>query len=630
MSQERTALKRLPVPQIVPEGWLKRQLQIQMDGLSGRLHDIWDSVGRNSGWLGGTGENWERGPYYLDGLVPMAFYLQDEERWTWCTRFIEWTLHSQREDGNFGPAASSQDYWSRYVMLKVLIQYEEITADTRVVPFMERYFAYLKEEMWKRKPESWSKARIPDLLYSLKWLYERTGKLWLLELGKRLDGCSLDWPALFAAFPFVRPAAYYYSWEKISQMSDAEQWMQYHPTHVVNVAMGCKHPAMRCFFDEDRAAGENYRKAASDMLAELQKYHGVPTGAFNGDEHLSGTSPSQGTELCSVVELMFSMYALTEVLGTGEYADLAERLAYNALPATVTEDFMAHQYLQQVNQICVSVAKRNWFNNGEDANLFGLEPHFGCCTANMHQGWPKFVNGLWYREGDDTLVSMLLAPSSVSCGLADGALKLRLDTQYPFREELLYHFQEAPAGEMALKIRIPRWCTEPKIETAGHRTEWEAGFVKIRGRFERGDVIRLRLPMEIRFTHWHKNSLAVERGPLLYGLDVKEEWSVVQMRGNIPDYQIRTDSKWNYALDGRDEGIWEALPAGEIPFSKAYPPGRIRIKGRRLETWKTELESAAEPPESPVDVSGEEEVLTLLPYGCTKLRIAEFPYYESL
>ena len=74
-------LHTFTIPEVKPQGWLKRQLEIQMQGLTGILYDIWDSVGSYSGWLGGTGENWERAPYYLDGLLPLAYYLDDTGHW---------------------------------------------------------------------------------------------------------------------------------------------------------------------------------------------------------------------------------------------------------------------------------------------------------------------------------------------------------------------------------------------------------------------------------------------------------------------------------------------------------------------------------------------------------------------
>ena len=68
----------LSLGHIEPEGWLKEQLRAQADGLSGKLFDIWPDVGENCGWLGGNGDAWERAPYYLDGLVPLAWLLGDE------------------------------------------------------------------------------------------------------------------------------------------------------------------------------------------------------------------------------------------------------------------------------------------------------------------------------------------------------------------------------------------------------------------------------------------------------------------------------------------------------------------------------------------------------------------------
>lgn len=72
------AMGYLPLGEIRPEGWLKRQLEIQADGMGGHLDEFWPDVGSNSGWLGGNGESWERGPYFVDGLYPLAVQLGDQ------------------------------------------------------------------------------------------------------------------------------------------------------------------------------------------------------------------------------------------------------------------------------------------------------------------------------------------------------------------------------------------------------------------------------------------------------------------------------------------------------------------------------------------------------------------------
>ena len=64
--------------EIKPEGWLKRQLRIQADGLSGNLDKVWPDV-RDSRWIGGDRDGWERVPYWLDGFIPLAYLLEDED-----------------------------------------------------------------------------------------------------------------------------------------------------------------------------------------------------------------------------------------------------------------------------------------------------------------------------------------------------------------------------------------------------------------------------------------------------------------------------------------------------------------------------------------------------------------------
>ena len=131
--------------EILPAGWLKEQLKIQANGLSGVLYDVWDSVGSYNAWLGGTGDNWERAPYFVDGILPLAFYLKDEKLEKIAKNYVEWMLDSQDEEGNFGPEETKKDWWSRMVAMKVLVQYYEITKEERVLEFMHKYYHFQYE-----------------------------------------------------------------------------------------------------------------------------------------------------------------------------------------------------------------------------------------------------------------------------------------------------------------------------------------------------------------------------------------------------------------------------------------------------------------------------------------------------
>lgn len=619
---------RLKVTEIQPTGWLLDQLKIQMKGLSGKLYEIWDSVGSYSGWLGGTGESWERAPYYLDGLVPLSYYLEDQEHWELCCRFIEWTLNSQDETGNFGPVCTKHEQWSRYAMLKVLIQYEEITGDERVLPFVEGYLRYMAMLVGQTEIKEWSRARIPDLLYVGKWLYDRTGKEEVLEYMRKIDSSSLDWCDFLENLPFPRPASYYFNWKAMSHMYNEEidRMAPYHLTHIVNVTMGFKHPAMRALLCHDR----DYGKLAKEGIEEVIRRHGVASGCINGDEHLAGNNPTQGSELCSVVEYMFSLQALMEVFGDSCFGDWMERLAYNALPATITEDFMGHQYLQQANQIIADNTERPWFNNDSDSNMFGLEPNFGCCTANMHQGWPKFVNALWYRENDETLVSMVFAPNAVSTVLGGEKVTISLETQYPFRDRLCYCLEEAPTKKITVKIRIPGWCKAPEVQCEGAKIscDQDCHFIAVEKQFSAGDRIEAVFAMPVSISDWYHGSVAVERGPLVYGLDIRERWEAVKEACGVKDYSVYPESPWNYAICREVKPTVEEQEVSNIPFSKNAAPVRIKLAAKRLESWKVVNGNTGEMPASPVMDGGEEEEVTLIPFGCTKLRVSQFPYYS--
>ena len=82
---------------------------------------------------GGKGESWERGPYYLDGLIPLAWLLDDARLKAKAQKYIDWTLTNQAANGMIGPA-SNDDWWPRIVTLKALTQYQEFTGDPRVIP----------------------------------------------------------------------------------------------------------------------------------------------------------------------------------------------------------------------------------------------------------------------------------------------------------------------------------------------------------------------------------------------------------------------------------------------------------------------------------------------------------------
>ncbi|MDQ6705191.1 MAG: glycoside hydrolase family 127 protein, partial [Acidobacteriota bacterium] len=325
----------LPLTSVKPRGWLLRQLKIQAAGLTGHIDEFWPDLSSNSGWLGGTGESWERGPYYLDGLVPLAYLLDDPVLIAKARKWVNWTLEHQRPDGSIGPE-KNRDWWPNMVMLKVLTQYQEASGDPRVMPAMGKYFEYQAKTLAENPMQKWAVYRWGDEVLSIVWLYRHNRDPKLLDLARALAHRGYDWKQQFANFTYTGKMA-----KKDTNLK----------THVVNNAMALKTAAAYSLISND----ESDRQAIYQMLTELDRYHLLPNGVHSGDEHYAGLDPSQGTELCAVVENMFSLENLISILGDPAFGDRLEKIAFNPLPAAITSDMWAHQYDQQPNQVLADI-----------------------------------------------------------------------------------------------------------------------------------------------------------------------------------------------------------------------------------------------------------------------------------
>lgn len=244
-----TAWVPLPLGEIRPTGWLQRQLRLQADGLSGHLHEFWPDVGPESGWLGGPGESWERGPYFVDGLLPLAWLLGEQRLKTTTLQFVEWTLEHQAPNGMIGPT-SNDDWWPRMVMCKVLAQYHDATGDARVLTVLTRYFSYQLAALPTRPLRGWGKYRWQDEALVVEWLYERTADAFLLRLLELLRAQGYDWIAGFANFRHTGTTSRA-DLAAAAHRGDETMRME---THGVNNGQALKTAAVRYRLSGDKAA----------------------------------------------------------------------------------------------------------------------------------------------------------------------------------------------------------------------------------------------------------------------------------------------------------------------------------------------------------------------------------------
>ncbi|MBQ9080962.1 MAG: glycoside hydrolase family 127 protein [Clostridia bacterium] len=586
------------------DGWLRRQLEIQAAGLSGNLDRVWRDI-RDSAWIGGDAEGWERVPYWLDGFVPLAYLLDDADMIARAKKYIDAILAAQRPDGWICPcddeARPTYDTWAVQLITKVLVVYYECSSDERVPDVIYRtlknYYELLRDgtiSLFK-----WGKYRWFECFIAIEFCYRRCREGWLIELARILREQGQDYNSIT------------HLWER-----PLNAWKL--DTHIVNLAMCLKYEAI-----SHELLGEDYTDRAEALHQILDKFNGTPVGLFTGDECLSGLSPIQGTELCAVVEQMYSYELLFAHTGEPRWADRLEMLAFNALPAAISDDMWAHQYVQMSNQIaCIKFPGKSVFRtNGAQAHLFGLEPNYGCCTANFNQGWPKLALSTFMHDGD-TVINVLPIPSELS----DGGKRIRLETDYPFRNIFKYTIETDKP--FRFKIRIPA-CARDVAINGQICTEKEPCFDIEAGK----TVISMAFHTFPELISRPRGLKTAKCGSLIFSVPIKYskkmyEYEAKGVERKFPycDYEYIPESEWSYGYASNIMTV-ERRELADIPFSSESPAIVVHAKVRRID-WGLEdgYETVcAKTPASRKPIDEEERDIELYPYGCAKLRMTELP-----
>ncbi len=606
--------KQFKPSELKPTGWLRHQLEIQAAGLAGQLDKVWPDV-RDSAWIGGNCEGWERVPYWLDGALPLALLLEDKDLKLRTERYVNAIIERMRPDGWICPCEderrSEYDIWAAFLIGKVLAEYYEATGDERLYITLRRSMKCLHTVLSEGTVRlfSWGQFRWFEALIPLRVLKTRQDEPWIGELANILR----DQGANYTRFEEL--------WK-----TPLNKWT--YETHIVNLAMALKTQALASeFFDSDDNNAEH-------MWKLLEKYNGTAVGTFTGDECLSGIGANHGTELCSVVELMYSCELLYMATGRNVWADRLEKAAYNALPATISDDMWTHQYDQMVNQIeCTRFPGKSFFRtNSSDAHIFGLEPCYGCCTANFGQGWPKLAKNVFLRSADGGVMASLMLPSILETEIKNVPVTITSQTEYPFRKTCRYTICTKEPVKFNFRIRIPSFV-ESYTVNGERRTERVVAINRVwNGTYQ----VEIELDYSPKFKARPFSLYTVEYGPLVFALPVETEYvrreftdNGVERKFPYCDYELLRRSEWEFAFCDSKLEVFEN-DGDDIPFSSHSPKLGIDVKVCPID-WGYEdgYENVAASRPKSRRPSGEARTVRLIPYGCAKLRMTELPFLKN-
>lgn len=621
---------KLPVGSIRPEGWLRRYLELQKEGLTGHLGEISAWLEKdNNAWLTTQGDHgWEEVPYWLKGYGNLAYILNDAGMIAETKTWIEAAIRSQRADGSFGPVnmrGDKPELWAQMIMLWCFQSYYEYSGDERVLTLMSNYFKWeLSLPDDKFLEDYWENSRGGDNLLSVLWLYNRTGEPFLLELAEKIHRNTADW---------TRPSA-------------LPNW------HNVNVAQCFREPATYYMLTQDSAMlGATY-----NVFHLIRRTFGqVPGGMFGSDENcrMGYIDPRQGVETCGMVEQMASDELLLQMTGDPFWAENCEDVAFNSYPAATMPDFKALRYITSPNHV-ISDANNHHPGIDNSGPFLAMNPFSSrCCQHNHAQGWPYYAENLVYATPDGGAAIALYASCRAEMKVADGQnISIHEETNYPFEEQIRLTINTENQVGFPLYLRIPRWAQQASVQVNGKNVQFASAngkYLCIEREWQNNDKVEINLPMKLSLRTWqtNKNSVSVDYGPLTFSLKIKEDyikkdsretaigdsqWQKGADAANWPAYEIHPASPWNYALilnkaDALKDFkvIHKPWPADDFPFTQESTPIEIKATGREIPSWQVDAYGLChELPDNDAQM-GEKQEITLIPMGAARLRISVFP-----
>ena len=611
---------KLPIGSIRPKGWLRQQLVLEANGMTGHLPEIskWCKFEGNA-WASEEGQGqygWEELPYWLKGYGDLGYVLREDPLIREARKWIDAVLSSQEKDGWFGPRSlktslnGKPDLWPHMVMLNVLQSFHEFTGDERVIPFLLKYHQWLNTQSESTFGNGyWPRHRFGDNLETVHWLYNRTGEGFLLELGRKIHQNMARWS------------------------EDVINW------HNVNVAQGFREPGV--FYVQAKemplllAVERNYQTV-------MGLYGQFPGGGFAGDENCRPGygDPRQGFETCGIVEFMHSFEMLTKISGDPIWSDRCEDLAFNSFPAALTPDWKGLHYLTCANLIQLDRQSKApaLENSGTMLSYSPLEV-YRCCQHNVAHGWPYYAEELWLATPDRGLCASLYAASEITAKVADGTeINIAEETDYPFSDTITFRISTPKPLAFPLYLRIPRWCDKPAAKLNAKDLALKApalSYVVLHQTWRDSDTLTLQLPKQISLRRWEKNqnAISIDYGPLTFALKIGEKWTRYGKNEAWPEWEVFPTTPWNYGLEVNERNPEHSFElsrkSGMLapnPFTPETAPLELRAKARKIPAWQPDKLGLVGPLQpSPVKSDEPLETVSLIPMGAARLRISAFP-----
>lgn len=612
----KSVLQDIGIEGIKVEGWMKEVLTTQRNGLTGHIQ-VAGAPFDKEGWGDATQkkmdrwEDFEQTGYWADGALRCGYLIDDPELTQRVKEWIDFQIDHPKEDGFIGPEL--HNLWPHVVFFRVIMAEYSRNPSPKIIKALSNHYknAARSQTLIKTGGPEWDfNERTMLHIEMLCWLYQQTNDAFFIEKAENTYKafCSRKSPFTMQAF-----------------LSDEVPIV-----HSVSSFETLKIPVILYI----NTGKKEYLDAAIHGIQKVYKYHGLADGIPSGNEAHDGNMPNEVHETCCVSDAQWALGYFLQATGDVQWADLMEKICFNAAFSVVWKDFKSLQYYSSPNQV---IAKNNssfcMYVGGQDRMAYRIAHGPACCNGNMNRMIPLFCSRQWMKKGDNGIVAAMYAPSSFTTKLkgSKNEITIQEETNYPFEETIRFRMKMKRSTPFSFWLRIPQWCKGASITVNGQAADivCKAGtFVEVQRKFSDGDIIELKLPMKAKSVSMPYDGVAFERGPLVFSLNVKAQEEITETRehdGIKFQSRILTPlSEWNYApVDTENIEVVNSNDYSNI-WNPEMTPVRLKVKAVTVTNWQLYRDNFT-PYMPSVIRKGEEKVIELVPVGTTVLRMTVFP-----
>ncbi len=613
---------------VKPTGWLRDRAVAMKDGYTGHTHEYhadfkkaWTHDASDKRKYTQVQQFWpyECGAYWLDGLARLAYQLDDPELIALTKERVNHVLSGMHENAIL----------FYYFMNRTNAVDRKLLARE---PFLARAAGQYARGLWAYYQASGDPRAVRAFTFAYNgdpsWVQ---GALSIKGISSIMDAYEVCGTAKTAAMfdtLFDRnqrrnahwPWHDYLDFPQLGEQSFLKgplksNWARWHGVMMSetlgSLAMGSLWTGSHYYLEKSIA----WR----DLInATCEQVHGTVVC----DEHLARPGAYRLSETCVVAGQMWDDIIFLSLSGNGRFADHAEKLALNAAPICTSRDAQMHTYFQAPNRVVNASCGVFRQGPGASGTIYKREHYPRCCMAALNRLLPLQIQSLWMAR-EDGIAAVLYGPCTVETELPGaGKVHVTEETAYPFEETIRLSVRtEKPAG-FPLYLRIPTWCHAPRVTVNGtHMTPaTRDGFMKIARVWQTGDKIELVFPQQIRLAEGVDASAAdapyaaVTLGPLVMALNLE----------GTDENTHRAGAPWQFALDRKSFSAKVTRSAVKPGFDW---PADAPVKVTASLVGATWAHDPKKPclPQLDGAALGEDQTVTLVPYGCARMRVALFP-----